>query len=104
MRLANDTKFIVYFSFYDTGAIALKEIQNFGVYTFSHQKDLAFDKETSSYIPELDELEIRKAYQIIISKIDNIMRRNPSSEYFAKKNQDYTKCEHVYEDLCNSLL
>ena len=104
MRLANNTKFIVYFSFYDTGAIGLKEIQNFGVYAFSLQKDLAFDNETSSYIPELEELDMKKAYQKIIKKIDDLTRKNPNSEYFAKINQDYTKCENVYEDLCNSLL
>ena len=36
VELANNSKFIVYFSFFDTGAIDLKEIQNHGVFTFSH--------------------------------------------------------------------
>ena len=37
--MANNSRFVVYFSFWDTGAISLKEIQNFGVYSFSVQKD-----------------------------------------------------------------
>ena len=49
--LANNSKFIIYFSFYDTGAIGLKEIQNYGVFAFSHQKDLVIDKNTSFFIP-----------------------------------------------------
>ena len=38
--LANNAKFIIYFSFYDTGAIGLKEIQNHGVISFVLQKEL----------------------------------------------------------------
>ena len=53
-ELANNSRFIIYFSFYDTGAIGLKEIQNYGVVTFSHQKDLVISDETCFYIPELE--------------------------------------------------
>ena len=52
-KLANNSKFIIYFSFFDTGAIGLKEIQNYGVFAFSHQKDLIIDKRTTFFIPEL---------------------------------------------------
>ena len=50
---ANSSKFIIYFSFFDTGAIGLKEIQNYGVFAFTHQKDLVIHNDTSFYIPEL---------------------------------------------------
>ena len=47
LQLANNTKFLIYFSFYDTGALALKEIQNYGVISFSLQKDLVNSDKTS---------------------------------------------------------
>ena len=45
-ELANNSKFIIYFSFFDTGAIGLKEIQNYGVIAFSLQKEFIIDNET----------------------------------------------------------
>lgn len=103
-KLANDSKFIIYFSFFDTGAIGLKEIQNYGVYAFSHQIDLVIDKDTSFYIPELaDEFNMKKAYENIMEKIENISKLNPDTYLIAKKNQDINKCEKSLEDLCKSL-
>ena len=72
ISLANNSKFIIYFSFYDTGAIGLKEIQNFGVFTFSHQKDLIIDNDTGFLVSELaDEFDMKKAYSKIMEKISN---------------------------------
>ena len=45
-ELASNSKFIIYFSFFDTGAIGLKEIQNYGVIAFSLQKEFIIDNET----------------------------------------------------------
>jgi hypothetical protein len=105
IELANNSKFIIYFSFFDTGAIGLKEIQNYGVIAFSHQKDLVIDNHTSYYIPELeDEYDMKKAYLIIREKIKKIMQLNPDSKYIAKKNQDINKCENAFDDLCKSLI
>ena len=103
-KLANDTKFIIYFSFFDTGAIGLKEIQNFGVYAFTVQKDLAYDKKTSLYVPELAELNIEKAYNIIMEKIQQVIQLSPNSQVFAKINQENNKCEKVFDDVCDYLL
>ena len=103
IKMANDTKFIIYFSFYDTGAIGLKEIQNHGVYAFTVQKDLAYDNETSCFIRELAELEIENAYNVIMDKIEKITKSKPNSQFFATKNQEHNKCENVFEDLCNRL-
>lgn len=103
-KIANDTKFIVYFSFYDTGAIGLKEIQNHGVYAFTLQKDLAYDIETSYYVREMANLEIEKAFNIIMDKIEKITKSKPDSQYFAKKNQEHNKCENVFEDMCKGLM
>ena len=60
--LAYDSKFVIYFSFYDRGALALKEIQNYGVIAFSHQLDLVFSTQTGFYIPKLDNDDIKPAF------------------------------------------
>jgi hypothetical protein len=51
IKLANNAKFIIYFSFYDTGAIGLKEIQNYGVIAFTHQKEFVISNDTSFFVP-----------------------------------------------------
>ena len=104
-HLANDSKFIIYFSFFDTGSIGLKEIQNFGVFAFTHQEDLVIDNETSFYIPELacfDNMVI--ASKKIINIIQNISKLNPDSKLIAKKNQMINKCENSLKDLCKRLI
>ena len=103
-ELANNSKFIIYFSFYDTGAIGLKEIQNYGVIAFTHQKDLVINNETSFYIPELDSLDnIKLASEKILYIIDTISKKNPSTTLIAKKNQLINKCENALLDLCHNL-
>ena len=52
--LSSDSKFVIYFSFYDSESIALKEIKNYGVITFSFQRDLVVSDKTGYYIPELE--------------------------------------------------
>jgi len=104
-KIANDSKFIIYFSFFDTGAIGLKEIQNYGVFAFTHQKDLVIDKETSFYIPELSTIDnITLASEKIINIIDIVSKKNPNSELIAKKNQMINNCQNSLKDLCKSLL
>ena len=86
IKIANNSKFIIYFSFFDNGAIGLKEIQNYGVIAFSHQKDLIIDNYTSYYVPELaDENDMKTSYKIIKNKIKQIMQSHPDSRYIAKK-------------------
>ena len=68
IKLANNSKFIIYFSFYDTGAIGLKEIQNYGVIAFTHQKEFVISNDTSFFVPELaDEDNIDSAYKKILN-------------------------------------
>jgi len=101
--LANNSKFIIYFSFYDTGAIGLKEIQNYGVIAFTHQKDLVIN-ETSFYIPELASLDnLKLASEKILYIIDTISKKAPNTTLIAKKNQLINKCENALIDLCNNL-
>lgn len=103
--LANNSKFIIYFSFFDTGAIGLKEIQNFGVFAFTHQEDLVIDKDTCFYIPELASINnINIAYEKIINIIENVSKKNPNSKLIAEKNQMINKCENSLNDLCKSIL
>ena len=104
LQLANNSKFIVYFSFYDTGAIGLKEIQNYGVFAFTHQLDLVIDKNTTFFVPELAyENDISYAYKKIIEITEMITKSNPNSQLIAKQNQEINKCENALDDLCNSL-
>lgn len=104
-KLANDSKFIIYFSFYDTGAIGLKEIQNYGVLAFTHQNDLVINKDTTFNIPELsNEYDMKSAYKIIIKNIEKIVKMNPNSTKIASINQEYNKCQNTLDDLCNGLL
>ena len=103
-ELANNSKFIIYFSFYDTGAIGLKEIQNYGVFTFTHQKDLVISNKTCFYIYELaDKYDMKPAFEKIIRIIDNISSKNPNSVLIAKKNQNINDCRNALKDLCKHL-
>ena len=103
-ELAYNSKYVIYFSFYDTGAIGLKEIQNYGVFAFSHQKDLVIDNKTSFYIPELEERnDMKRAFSKIMEIINSIENSNPKLEIIAKINQEITKCENAFEQFCNGI-
>ena len=103
-KFANNSKFIIYFSFYDTGAIALKEFQNYGVITFSHQKEFVIDNETSFYIPEIDTINnMSIAFNKIMNIIEYISKFNIKSELIAKKNQMINNCQNALKDLCKNL-
>ena len=100
-ELANNSKFIIYFSFFDTGAIGLKEIQNYGVFAFSHQKDLIINKMTSFFIPELsNEYDMRPAFNKIMKIIRNVSKNHPNSEQIGKINQKINKCQNALDEIC----
>lgn len=104
IEIANNSKFIIYFSFYDTGAIGLKEIQNFGVFAFTLQEDLILSNETTFYIPELEnKKKIDIAAQKINEIIDNIEKKNPDLNLIAKINQNINNCRNALKDLCKNL-
>ena len=104
-KLANNSKFIIYFSFFDTGAIGLKEIQNYGVFAFTHQKEFVIDKRTSFWIPELAwNNSMNQAYKSISRIIEKITQLLPNSQLIAKINQEYNNCHNALDDLCESLL
>ena len=104
IKLANNSKFIIYFSFYDTGAIGLKEIQNYGVIAFTHQKEFVISNDTSFFVPELaDEDNIDSAYKKILNIIENILSSSPNSQQIARKNQEINRCQNALYDICKSL-
>ena len=115
MELANNTKFIIYLSFYDTGAIGLKEIQNFGVFCFTLQEDFVINysknneiffsnEKTSFYIPELsDEINMNPAFVKIVTIIKKVANSYPNSQLIAKINQEANKCQKALDDLCNGI-
>ena len=103
-NLANNSKFIIYFSFYDTGAIGLKEIQNYGVLTFSHQMDLVISNKTGFYIPELEFKDMKPAFIKIIKIIENISKEHPNTKLISQINQEITDCKRSLDDLCNGIL
>ena len=102
-ELSNNSKFIIYFSFYDTGAIGLKEIQNYGVYSFTLQEDLAVHKETSLYVPELENDDIEPAFKIIVQKMDMISESPPNTQKMAEINQKNNRCESALDDMCKGI-
>ena len=103
--LANNTKFIIYFSFFDTGAIGLKEFQNYGVFTFSHQREFIINKKTGFYVPELaNEKDMNQAFQIIFQIIEVITNIHPNTQLLAKINQEINKCQNALNDLCENIL
>ena len=104
-ELSNNSKFIIYFSFFDTGAIGLKEIQNFGLFAFTLQEDLAIHKKTSLFIPELmNTTNMEPAFKKIMDKINIISKSHPNTKLIAKINQGITRCERALDDLCKSIL
>lgn len=104
MSLSENSKFIIYFSFFDTGGIGLKEIQNHGVISFSHQQDLANNRYASYYIPELaDKVDMKKAYNKIMLIIRRLMKFTPNSKKIAKQNQEINKCKKALDDLCKGI-
>ena len=103
-ELASDSKFIIYFSFFDTGAIGLKEIQNHGVICFTHQKEFVIDNESSFYISELASINnIKLAFDKIMIIMERISKLNIKTEIIAKKNQNFNRCENSLIDICKSL-
>ena len=103
--LANESKFIIYFSFYDTGAIGLKEFQNYGVISFSHQKEFVIDNETSFYIPELENKDkIELAFIRIMNIIERLSKLDINTKLIAKKNQMFNDCGNALIDLCKSII
>ena len=102
--LINNSKFIIYFSFYDCGPVALKEIQNYGVITFALQKDFVINEESCFYIPELELDDMTSAFNKIIKIIDEISNKNPDSIKFAKINQNINRCERALDDLCDGII
>ena len=104
-KLSNNSKFIIYFSFFDIGPIGLIEIQNHGVILFTHQKEFVIDKNSSFFIPELaNKDDMKSAFNIIMEKIEIIIKSNPNSELIAKNNQEYYKCQNSLEELCKNLI
>ena len=102
--LAKNSKFIIYFSFYDSGAVALKEIENYGVITFTLQKDFVINDESGYYIPELELDDITPAFNKIINIIEEISHKNPDSIRIAKKNQNFNRCERALDDICDGII
>lgn len=101
MSVANSTRFIVYFSFYDTGAIALKEIQSFGVYSFSCQQDLVANRETGMYVPELDTDDMEGAAKKILHRMKQVSESHPDTMKMARSNQKKYGCERTLQMLCD---
>ena len=104
IKLTNNSKFIIYFSFFDTGAIGSKEIQKHGVFPFSHQKDLILDKSTYFYITKLtNENDMSCAFINIYKKMEIITNINPEIQLIAEKNQNINKCQNSLDDLCKGI-
>ena len=102
--LSSDSKFVIYFSFYDPGAIALKEIQNYGVINFSLQKDLVISNKTGYFIPELEDKDITPAFNKIMNIANSLYKNTPNSKKIARINQKISNCERALDDICDGIL
>lgn len=100
-EVANNAKFVIYFSFWDTGAIALLEIQSFGVYSFTSQSDL-IDKEgrAGMYVESLKGDNMTESVKIILQRMKRINEGDPDSSVFASVNQERNHCHRSLEDIC----
>lgn len=101
-EVANDSRFIVYFSFWDTGAIGLLEIQNYGVYSFTVQDDLIDEThETGMYVENLIGDDMKASAEVILQKMKEINDSKPSAENFAQINQNRNSCVRALDDICD---
>ena len=79
-------------------------IQNYGVFAFTHQKDLVIDNETSFFVPELMNKEnMKPAFYKIKKLMEIISSKNPDSYLIAKKNQMLNNCLNSLKDLCQNI-
>lgn len=97
IKYAKTSKVVIYFSFYDTGAIALLEMQRMGVFTITLQKEF-ITNENGIYLPEL-EYNIQKA----ISKLNEVIKRKYDSVYIAEYNRKKGDCKKYFYKLVNKL-
>ena len=104
VSLANDSKYLIYFSFYDCGPVALKEMQNYGVIIFAHQKEFITSDKAGYYIPELDDKDMTAGFIKIMNIINNLSKNHPDSKIIANINQNINRCERTLDDLCNGII
>lgn len=97
INAARNSKVVIYFSFYDTGAIALIEIQRMGVFTVAVQKEFITDQ-NGLYLPEL-EFNIDSA----ISKLKNIIAMKYDSIYIAEYSRQRSDCKKYFNNLITNL-
>lgn len=98
---AANAKTVIYFSFYDTGAIGLKEIQNYGVFTFAHQIDQVEDPEIGCLVSELDGALMRIAARRIKRKMKELEKNQPDTRKIAKIARRLNSCDRALHQLCD---
>lgn len=91
------SKYLIYFSFYDVGPSALIEMQEYGIFVYSHQKE--FINEINGYfLKELD-LNITQAISIILN---NKIKYNPLK--ISKNTQRQQNCINSIQKSVNSIV
>jgi hypothetical protein len=94
-------RFIVYFSFYDTGAIAFLELQNLGGYSFSFQAEFLLEQ-TGFFVPAL-EFNISEAWLKIRRQIREITLASPNCTEYAHLNRRKNSCLRTLNMLCQGV-
>jgi hypothetical protein len=95
------SRFIVYFSFYDTGAIAFLELQNLGGYSFSFQAEF-LQEQTGSFVPAL-ESNVSEGWVKIRSRIREIALASPNCTEYARLNRRKNSCLGTLNVLCQGV-
>lgn len=98
---AETSKAVIYFSFYDTGAIGLREIQNYGVFTFAHQVDQVEDPEIGCLISELDGGSMRVAARKIKREMKELEKSQPNTTKIRKLARRLNSCDRALHQLCD---
>jgi hypothetical protein len=99
---ARQSRFLIYFSFYDAGPIALLEMQNFGAYSFCLQPELV-DNATGSFIPTL-ETNVTQAWLDIRARIAEVSRASPNSTEYARLNRERSSCHRSLDVFCRQVV
>lgn len=101
LNFANNSRFLIYYSFYDTGAIALMEMQNYGIFTFSLQSEF-LDIRTGILIESLNNDHL-KSFIDISMMIDKLLKKEINSTKISEINSRKNNCENSIDFFCKQL-
>lgn len=98
LYLANNSKFVIYYSFYDTGALSLVEMKLMGIWPISHQEEF-IEQGYGSFIKELD-TNINDS----LSKLNDIYNIKYNPQILSQNVVDNLNCVNSLYNVINSFI